>query len=173
YNSPSATAVTAMLTVIHSGPSTERRYRCLMSCQPRCPHSWRCRQPAAISPNALPNVRLSGEALTGGSAVTKAIDEDTPGEPACAAARRDARDAVDAGQAARHPPPLEIRERLQVLAPADGLLRNLARLGAGGQGAAPHLLQLNPGGHLLGEQRGLDSVEQALQPAHQLSLRDP
>ncbi len=31
-----------------------------------------------------------------------------------------------------------------------------------------HLLQLRPGGHLLGEQGGLDAVEQALQPAHQL-----
>ena len=30
-----------------------------------------------------------------------------------------------------------------------------------------------PGRHLLGEQRGLDAVEQALQPADQLSLRDP
>ena len=36
-----------------------------------------------------------------------------------------------------------------------------------------HLLELRPGGHLLGEQRGLDAVEQALQPADQLGLRDP
>ena len=38
---------------------------------------------------------------------------------------------------------------------------------------AAHLLELGPGRHLLGEQRGLDAVEQALQPAHQLGLGDP
>ena len=38
---------------------------------------------------------------------------------------------------------------------------------------AAHLLELRPGRHLLGEQRGLDAVEQALQPADQLGLRDP
>ena len=38
---------------------------------------------------------------------------------------------------------------------------------------AAHLLQLGPGRPLLGEQRGLDAVEQALQPADQLGLRDP
>jgi hypothetical protein len=38
---------------------------------------------------------------------------------------------------------------------------------------AAHLLELGPGRHLLGEQRGLDAVEQALQPADQLGLRDP
>ncbi len=37
---------------------------------------------------------------------------------------------------------------------------------------APHLLQLGAGRHLLGEQRGLDAVEESLQPAHQLGLRD-
>src|SRR5579875_3006272 len=36
-----------------------------------------------------------------------------------------------------------------------------------------HLLELCPGGHLLGEQRGLDAVEEALEPAHELRLRDP
>ena len=42
----------------------------------------------------------------------------------------------------------------------------------GGQ-PAPHLLQLRPRRHLLGEQRRLDALEQALQPADQLGLRDP
>ena len=42
----------------------------------------------------------------------------------------------------------------------------------GRQGTA-HLLQLRPRGHLLREQRGLDAVEQALQPAHELSLSHP
>src|SRR5580693_5810182 len=42
-----------------------------------------------------------------------------------------------------------------------------------GQRALSHLLQLRTRGHLLGEQRGLDAVEQPLQPADQLSLRDP
>ena len=42
----------------------------------------------------------------------------------------------------------------------------------GGQRALAHLLQLCAGGHLLGEQRGLDAVEQPLQPADQLGLGD-
>jgi hypothetical protein len=37
----------------------------------------------------------------------------------------------------------------------------------------PDFLELGAGGHLLGEQRGLDAVEHALQPAHQLGLGDP
>ena len=41
------------------------------------------------------------------------------------------------------------------------------------QRASAHLLQLRPGGHLLGEQRGLDAVEQPFQPADQLGLGDP
>ena len=44
--------------------------------------------------------------------------------------------------------------------------------GRTGQCAAAHLLELGAGGHLLGEQRGLDAVEEALQPADQLRLRD-
>jgi hypothetical protein len=40
-----------------------------------------------------------------------------------------------------------------------------------GQGA-PHPLQLLLGRHLLGEQRRLDAVEQALEPADQLGLGD-
>ena len=43
---------------------------------------------------------------------------------------------------------------------------------AGRQGA-PHLLELSPGRHLLSKQRGLDPVEQPLQPADQLRLGDP
>src|SRR5687768_867336 len=50
---PRAIAVTAMLIVIHSGPSSDRRYRCRMSCQPRCPHSSRCPQPSRTSWSAL------------------------------------------------------------------------------------------------------------------------
>ena len=38
--------------------------------------------------------------------------------------------------------------------------------------AATHLLELGAGGDLLGEQRRLDAVEQTLQPADQLGLRD-
>ena len=54
------------------------------------------------------------------------------------------------------------------------LLPRLRRAGhhAGRQRAA-HLLELGPRGHLLREQRGLDAVEQPLQPADQLGLRDP
>ena len=45
---------------------------------------------------------------------------------------------------------------------------------AGSAGRPPaHLLQLQPGRHLLGDQRRLDAVEQPLQPADQLGLRDP
>src|SRR4051794_40460229 len=46
------------------------------------------------------------------------------------------------------------------------------RSGAGRQ-LAPHPLELLAGGHLLGEERRLDAVEQALQPAHELGLGDP
>src|SRR5580765_1721040 len=42
----------------------------------------------------------------------------------------------------------------------------------GGQGSS-HLLQLGLGGHLLGDERGLDPVEEALEPADQLGLGDP
>src|SRR4051794_5470350 len=38
---------------------------------------------------------------------------------------------------------------------------------------AAHLLQLCPGSHLLGVDRGLDAVEEALEPADELGLRDP
>src|SRR5690606_25868810 len=65
----------------------------------------------------------------------------------------------------------------QVLAGASGrvVAAAVARvdgLQAGRQRALAHLLQLGAGGHLLGEQRGLDAVEQALQPTDQLGLRD-
>ena len=43
---------------------------------------------------------------------------------------------------------------------------------AGGQGPPAHLLQLLLGRHLLRHHRGLDAVEEALQPAHQLGLGD-
>ncbi len=44
----------------------------------------------------------------------------------------------------------------------------------GGNAPCPaHLLQLLARGHLLGEQRGLDAVEQPFQPADQLRLCDP
>ena len=43
----------------------------------------------------------------------------------------------------------------------------------GGDGAAAHLLELGARGHLLGEQRGLDAVEEALEPADELGLGDP
>ena len=43
---------------------------------------------------------------------------------------------------------------------------------ARGQRAA-HLLELGPRGHLLGVDRGLDAVEEALEPADELGLRDP
>ena len=45
-------------------------------------------------------------------------------------------------------------------------------LGAPGQ-LATHVLELLAGGHLLGEQRGLDAVEEALEPADELGLRQP
>ena len=35
------------------------------------------------------------------------------------------------------------------------------------------LFELRPGCHLLGEQRGLNAVEQAFEPADQLRLSDP
>ena len=57
-------------------------------------------------------------------------------------------------------------------APVRGGPSGTTGAGAGRQGAA-HLLELSPGRHLLGEQRGLNAVEQSLQPADQLSLGDP
>ena len=42
-----------------------------------------------------------------------------------------------------------------------------------GRERAAHLLELGAGGHLLGVDRGLDAVEQPLEPADQLRLRDP
>ena len=71
---------------------------------------------------------------------------------------------------------LETSSLLQVLAgpgrvrPAAGLSRHGD---AGGQRALAHLLELGARCHLLGEQRGLDAVEQALQPADELRLGDP
>ena len=64
---------------------------------------------------------------------------------------------------------------LQVLAgaPAEALRQRLARRAGTRRQPAAHLLQLRPRRHLLGEQRRLDAVEQALQPADQLGLRDP
>ena len=65
--------------------------------------------------------------------------------------------------------------RSQVRARGPG--RRRALLGGPGDDAGrqrpAHLLELRPGGHLLGEQGGLDAVEQALQPADQLGLGDP
>ena len=37
----------------------------------------------------------------------------------------------------------------------------------------PHLLQLGLGGHLLGDEGGLDAVEEPLEPADELGLGDP
>ena len=48
-----------------------------------------------------------------------------------------------------------------------------ARRASPAAGAPPHLLELCPRRHLLGEQRRLDAVEQPLQPADQLGLGDP
>src|SRR3712207_4024816 len=69
-------------------------------------------------------------------------------------------------------PPVITAWGLQVLAAAGAEVGLLGRLAPTRQRAAAHLLQLGPGGHLLGEQRGLDAVEDALQPADQLGLGD-
>src|SRR3954468_15975108 len=60
-----------------------------------------------------------------------------------------------------------------------GLLATEPRLAGSGrdlharrEGAA-HLLELRAGGHLRGVDRGLDAVEEPLEPAHQLRLSDP
>src|SRR6478609_1490485 len=42
-----------------------------------------------------------------------------------------------------------------------------------GRECPTHLLELGTRGHLLGVDRGLDAVEEALEPAHELGLRDP
>ena len=54
--------------------------------------------------------------------------------------------------------------------------RDLSPAGPAGHRARwqlAHLLELLAGGDLLGEQRGLDAVEQALEPADELGLGDP
>ena len=48
-----------------------------------------------------------------------------------------------------------------------------ASVGVSRRQCAAHPGQLLLGGHLLGDQRGLDPVEKALEPADKLSLRDP
>ena len=54
-----------------------------------------------------------------------------------------------------------------------GHVRPARRAAGGGQASLlHHLLELGPGRHLLGEQRGLDAVEEALKPAHELGLGD-
>ena len=54
------------------------------------------------------------------------------------------------------------------------LRRHRRDLGPGRQRrTAAHLLELGARRHLLGEQRGLDAVEEPLEPADQLSLGDP
>ena len=72
----------------------------------------------------------------------------------------------------RAPPPAT---GLRELLPLRGRCRAGARLpsrGAGGKTPLAHLLELAAGGHLLGEQRRLDAVEEALQPADELRLGD-
>jgi hypothetical protein len=49
----------------------------------------------------------------------------------------------------------------------------LGLFGRGGQTPLAHLLELGPGRHLLGEERGLNAVEEPLEPAHELGLGDP
>ena len=67
-----------------------------------------------------------------------------------------------------------VTDSLQVLpgCPVPGPAAWSRRADAGRQRALAHLLQLLAGRHLLGEQRGLDAVEQPFQPADQLRLRD-
>jgi hypothetical protein len=38
---------------------------------------------------------------------------------------------------------------------------------------APHLVEPSPRLHLLGEQHGLNSMEQTFEPPYELSVRDP
>ena len=77
-----------------------------------------------------------------------------------------------AADAARRPS-VRRRDALEVLAAAPR--RAVARRGllATGQTAPAELLELRPGRRLLREHRGLDTVEQALEPADQLRLGDP
>ena len=95
---------------------------------------------------------------------------------------------VEVGEAVSHPGRLLARRitRLwftRTVRPADGTSevgagtrarRRARRAGPGPPaGSWPlHLLELLAGGHLLGEQGGLDAVEQALEPADQLGLGD-
>src|SRR5215207_3816913 len=72
--------------------------------------------------------------------------------------------------------PLRRARMLEVLAGAASratVVGLLARPSTRWQRAAPHLLQLHPRRHLLREERRLDAMEQALQPANELRLGDP
>jgi len=51
--------------------------------------------------------------------------------------------------------------------------RHAARADLPRQGPTPHLFQLRPGRHLLGEQCGLNTVEEPLEPTDQLRLSYP
>src|SRR3954468_24414724 len=62
-------------------------------------------------------------------------------------------------------------EPLQVLTTAGAVVGRRRGLTAG-ERPAPDVLQLRPRRHLLREQRGLDAVEDALEPAHELGLHD-
>src|SRR3954465_728589 len=62
---------------------------------------------------------------------------------------------------------------LEVLAGRVRRLRTLARRGpATRESAAAELLELSARGGLLSEHRGLDAVEEALEPSDELCLRD-
>ena len=74
-------------------------------------------------------------------------------------------------------PTAEHRRRIRGRCRGGPLEHHGAATGAAGAACAPgrqlaHLLELLAGGQLLGEQGGLDAVEQALEPADQLGLGD-
>src|SRR5919112_568030 len=128
-----------------------------MSCQPRYPQRERWRQPCPRSPKARCQLREPG---TSGSVDSPPSARCSPVVTGCATGRGYRRVALP---------------RLQVLpgAATHAFRHGLTWGPRSGRQATAHLLELRPGRHLLGHQRGLDALEQALEPADELGLRDP
>jgi hypothetical protein len=78
------------------------------------------------------------------------------------------RSAAGAGTALRSGRRPAATGRLQVGAGPSG-----RGVGPRREGLLAHLVQLGPGGHLLGHQGRLDAVEEPLEPPDQLGLGDP
>ena len=130
-----------------------------MSCQPRWPQSSRWAIAWPMSSNARRHERGDGVCRSAAASW---------GSDGSSAPRRASAGTATAGERTR-----AAQRYWPVVPPA----RALAAAAPGAPArprrqTPPHLLELHPCGHLLGDQCGLDAVEEALQPAHELRLGD-